>query len=73
MFRDYLRRFTNGDDVRIEDFDCTARAIVRAYSGMDDLKMAASCANGVHSWQGRAAYALLHAVEYLTLAAIQLP
>lgn len=71
-FRDYLRRFDGSDDVRIEDFDCTARAMLRAYSGLDDLKSATSCANGVHSWQGRAAYELLHAVEYLTLAAIHL-
>ncbi|MBK8139503.1 MAG: hypothetical protein KA401_01975 [Anaerolineae bacterium] len=68
-FRDFLRRFDGTDDVRIEDFDCAARAMLRAYSGLDDLKTATSCANGVHTWQGRAAYELLHAVEYLTLAA----
>jgi hypothetical protein len=70
--REYLQRFGGNDDVRIEDFDCTARAILRAYSGLDDLKTATACANGVHSWHGRAAYALLHAVEYLTLAAVHL-
>src|SRR5690606_37686504 len=70
--RDYLRRFDDCDDVRIEDFDCTTRAMLRAYSGLDDLRTAAACANGIHSWQGRAAYALLHAVEYLALAAIHL-
>jgi hypothetical protein len=69
--REYLQRF-GGDDVRIEDFDSTVRAMLRAYSGLDDLKTATACANGVHSWQGRAAYALLHAVEYLTLAAVHL-
>jgi hypothetical protein len=69
---EYLQRFGGSDDVRIEDFDCTARAMLRAYSGLDDLKMATACANGVHSWQGRAAYMLLHAVEYLILAAVHL-
>jgi hypothetical protein len=69
--REYLQRF-GGDDVRIEDFDCTTRAMLRAYSGLDDLKTATACANGIHSWQGRAAYALLHAVEHLTLAAVHL-
>lgn len=70
--REYLRRFGGTDDVRINDFDCTARAMLRAYSGLDDLKTATTYANGVHSWQGRAACALLHAVEYLTLAAVHL-
>ncbi|MCC6567520.1 MAG: hypothetical protein IT298_17320 [Chloroflexi bacterium] len=70
--RDFLRRFDTGDDLRIADFDSTARALLRAYSGLDDLKSATAHANGVHAWQGRAAYALLHAVEYLTVAAAQL-
>ncbi len=70
--RDFLRRFDTGDDLRIADFDGTARALLRAYSGLDDLKSATAYANGVHAWQGRAAYALLQAVEYLTVAAAQL-
>ncbi|NJL96068.1 MAG: hypothetical protein HC915_21200, partial [Anaerolineae bacterium] len=41
-------------------------------SGRDDLQTAAAHANGVHSWQGRAAYHLLTACDFLTLAAIQL-
>ncbi len=52
-----------------EDFDCAARTMLRDYNRLDDLKTATSCANGLHSWQGRAAYELLHAVAYLTLAA----
>lgn len=72
VMRNYLRRFDDRDDVRVEDFDCTARAMLRAYSGLDDLKTATSHANGVHSWQGRAAYALLHAAEYLISAAVHL-
>lgn len=66
--RDFLRLFAP-DDVRIDDFEATAKAMLRAYSGLDDLKTATAHANGVHSWQGRTAYELLAAVEYLTHAA----
>ena len=67
----YLRRF-NSDDVRTDDFECTAKAMLRAYSGQDDLKTATACANGVHSWQGRMAYELLAAADYLMQTATQL-
>ena len=69
--RDFLRLFAL-DDVRIDDFEVTAKAMLRAYSGLDDLKMATAHANGVHSWQGRMAYELLAAVEYQIHAAILL-
>lgn len=69
--RDFLRRFAP-DDSRIDDFEATAKAMLRAYSGLDDLKTATAHANGVHSWQGRMAYELLAAVDYLTQTAIQL-
>lgn len=69
--RDFLRLFAP-DDVRIDDSEATAKAMLRAYSGLDDLKTATAHANGVHSWQGRMAYELLAAVEYLTHAAILL-
>ncbi|MBI5668428.1 hypothetical protein FBR02_06720 [Anaerolineae bacterium CFX9] len=69
--RDFLRLFAP-DDVRIDDFEATAKAMLRAYSGLDDLKTATAHANGVHSWQGRMAYELLAAVDYLTHAAILL-
>jgi hypothetical protein len=68
---DFLRLFAP-DDVRIDDFEATAKAMLRAYSGLDDLKTATAHANGVHSWQRRMAYELLAAVEYLTHAAILL-
>jgi hypothetical protein len=68
---DFLRCFAP-DDVRIDDFEATAKAMLRAYSGLDDLKTATAYANGVHSWQGRMAYELLAAVEYLTHTAITL-
>lgn len=69
--RDFLRRFAL-DDVRIDDFEATAKGMLRAYSGLDDLKTATAHANGVHSWQGRMAYELLAAVDYLTQTAIQM-
>jgi len=69
--RDFLRRFSP-DDMRIDDFEATAKGILRAYSGLDDLKTATAHANGVHSWRGRMAYELLAAVDYLTQTAIQL-
>lgn len=68
----YLRRFPVEEDTRVDDFRHTACALFRAQLGLNDLKTAASYANGVHGWQGRMAYALLHGVEYLTLAAIHL-
>ena len=69
--RDFLRLFAS-DDLRIDDFEATAKGMLRAYSGLDDLKTATSHANGVHSWRGRMAYELLAAVDYLTQTAIQL-
>lgn len=69
--RDFLRRFTP-DDARIDNFEATAKALLIAYRGLDDLKTATAHANGVHSWRGRMAYELLAAVEYLTYTAITL-
>lgn len=68
---DFLRRFTP-DDTRIDDFEATAKGMLRSYSGLDDLKTATAHANGVHGWRGRMAYELLAAVEYLTYTAITL-
>ncbi len=69
--RDFLRRFAP-NDTRIDDFEATAKGMLRAYSGLDDLKSATAHANGIHSWQGRTAYELLAAVDYLTQTAIHL-
>jgi hypothetical protein len=67
----YLRRFSE-DDPRIGDFEGTAKGMLCAYSAQDELRTAAAHANGVHSWQGRSAYELLVAADYLTQAAMQL-
>jgi len=74
--RDFLRRFISNDEAAkhflIDDFEAIAKGMLRAYSGLDDLKTATAHANGVHGWRGRMAYELLAAVEYLTLTAVQL-
>lgn len=69
--RDFLRVFA-ADDTRLDDFEATTKAMLRAYNGLDDLKTATAHANGVHSWRGRMAYELLVAVEYMIHVAIQL-
>lgn len=68
--RDFLRRFAP-DDTRIDDFDATAKAMLIAYRGLDEIRTAAAHANGVHSWRGRMAYELLSAVDYFAYSAIQ--
>lgn len=67
----FLRAF-NEDDTRLDDFEATAKAMLLAYRALEDLKTATAHANGVHSWQGRAAYDLLAAVELLTQGALTL-
>jgi len=69
--RDFLRLFAL-DDVRIDDFEAVAKAMLIAYRALDDLKVATAHANGVHSWQGRMAYDLLAAIELFTHGAITL-
>ncbi len=69
--RDFLRRFSQ-DDTRIDDFEATAKGMLRAYSGLDDLETATAHANGVHGWRGRMAHELLAAAEYLIHTAITL-
>ncbi|MEO8391559.1 MAG: hypothetical protein ABI700_01070 [Chloroflexota bacterium] len=67
----YLQRFAE-DNLRIDDFEATAKALLLAYSAKSDASQAAAHANGIHSWQGRAGYDLLASADYLTQAAIQL-
>lgn len=59
-------------DTRADDFEGTAKALLKAYETADTLRAAVSCANGVHGWRGRMAYELLAAADYLTQAAVQL-
>lgn len=68
----YLLIFQQSHDTRADDFESTAKALLRAYAAQDALSPAASHANGIHSWQGRMTYELFTAADYLTQAAIQL-
>jgi hypothetical protein len=68
----YLLAFQQPGDTRADDFECTAKALLKAYEATDTLRAAVSCANGVHGWQGRMAYELLAAADYLTQAALHL-
>ncbi len=68
----YLLIFQGPGDVRAEDFEMTAKALLKSYEAGDTLRAAVSCANGVHGWQGRMAYELLAASGYLVQAATQL-
>jgi hypothetical protein len=68
----YLLIFQQAKDTRGNDFEGTAKALLKAYETTDTLRAAVSCANGVHGWRGRMAYELLAAADYLTQAAVQL-
>lgn len=68
---DFLRGFAP-EDARIDDFEATAKGMLRAWFALEDLRTATAHANGIHSWRGRMAYDLLAAVDELTHAAILL-
>lgn len=68
----YLLIYQQMGDTRAEDFELTAKALLKSYKAMETLKAAVSCANGVHGWRGRMAYDLLAASDFLVQAAVQL-
>lgn len=68
----YLLIYQQSGDNRAEEFELTTKALLKSYQGLDALKAAVSCANGVHGWRGRMAYDLLAASDYLVQAAVQL-
>lgn len=68
----YLLLYQQAKDHRADDFEATAKALLKAYETTYTLCAAVSCANGVHGWRGRMAYELLAAADYLTQAAMQL-
>lgn len=72
MIYNYLLIYQQPSDTRTEDFQMTAKGLLKAYEATDALRSAVSCANAVHGWRGRMAYDLLAASDYLTQAAIQL-
>ncbi|MBZ0293685.1 MAG: hypothetical protein K8L99_14045 [Anaerolineae bacterium] len=68
----YLLIYQQPRDNRAEEFEQTAKALLKAYAASDTLKAAVSCANGIHGWRGRMAYDLLAASDYLVQTAVQL-
>ncbi len=68
----YLLLFQQARDTRADDFEGTAKALLKTYETTTTLRAAVSFANGVHGWRGRMAYELLAAVDYFTQSAIQL-
>lgn len=72
MIYNDLQIYQQSTDTRAEDFQMTAKGLLKAYESADTLSAAVSCANAVHGWRGRMAYDLLAAADYLVQAAIQL-
>jgi hypothetical protein len=68
----YLLIFQQVKDTRADDFEGTAKALLKSYECREALRTGISFANGVHSWRGRMAYDLLTATDYLVQAAVQL-
>jgi hypothetical protein len=65
----YLLTFQQTGINAADDFAAIAKALIRTYAGQHAIGEASAYANGVHSWQGRTAYHLLVAAEYLTKSA----
>ena len=68
----YLLIYQQTVDTLADDFEATAKALLKAYESNDTLRTTVSCANGVHGWRGRMAYELLATSDYLIQAATQL-
>jgi len=68
----YLLIYQQPGDITAEDFELTAKALLKSYEALDALKAAVSCANGIHGWRGRMADDLLAASDFLVQAAVQL-
>jgi len=65
----YLLTFQQTGINAADDFAAIAKALTRTYVGQQAIGEASAYANGVHSWQGRTAYHLLVAAEYLAKSA----
>lgn len=72
MIYNYLLIYQQPSDTRADDFQMTAKCLLKVYESADTLRAAVSCANAVHGWRGRMAYDLLSAADYLTQTAVQL-
>ena len=65
----YLLTFQQTAINAANDFVAIAKALTRAHAGHQAIGEASAYANGVHSWQGRTAYHLLVAAEYMAKSA----
>lgn len=65
----YLLTFQQTGLTAAEDFQAIAKALTDIAAEQSRIGEAAAQANGVHSWQGRTAYHLLAAAEYLAKSA----
>lgn len=65
----YLLTFQQTGINTADDFAAIVKALTRTYAGQQAIGEASAYANSVHSWQGRTAYHLLVAAEYLTKSA----
>ena len=72
LMSDYLHRFADSGITPADDFHAVAVALRQGNAAQRPLLEAVAHANAVHSWQGRAAYHLLAAADYLVQAALQL-
>lgn len=72
MIVTYLQIFQQTQDTHTDDFENTAKALLKSYETTNTLHAAISYANGVHGWRGRMAYDLLVSSDYLLQAASQL-
>ncbi len=72
MMATYLQIFQQIGDTRVDDFQLTAKALLKTYQSDDSTKEAIACTNGIHGWQGRMAYHLLCASDFFQQSAIHL-
>lgn len=72
MMVTYLQIFQQVEDTRVDDFQLTAKALLKTYLSDDTTKEAIACTNGIHGWQGRMAYHLLCASDFFQQSAIHL-
>ena len=72
MMVTYFQIFQQVGDTHVDDFQLTAKALLKTYQSDDMMKAAIAFTNGIHGWQGRMAYHLLCASDFFQQAAIHL-
>lgn len=61
----YLLRFEREGSTIAVDFECSAKALSIIHQSIEQVSTGTAHTNGIHAWQGRMAYHLLAAAEYL--------